>query len=100
MLGSLPKISKKVFGEYPLRGFYRTFHRQRMKVAEKLKNPRLLQISFHALRHWKATVEYHKTWDILHIMKILGHKNIENPLIYIDLEKSHLRLTQKRGVHS
>lgn len=30
-------------------------------------------------------MEYHKTKDILHVMKILGHKNIKNTLIYTQL---------------
>lgn len=34
---------------------------------------------------FKATMEYHKTKDILHVMKILGHKNINNTLIYTQL---------------
>ncbi len=58
----------------------------RKRVAQKLKNPRLLQIHFHTLRHWKATMLYHQTKDILYVMKFLGHKNIECTLIYIQLE--------------
>jgi hypothetical protein len=30
-------------------------------------------------------MEYHKTKDILHVMKRLGHKQIENTLIYTQL---------------
>lgn len=30
----------------------------------KLENPRLLQIHFHTLRHWKATKKYHRTYRI------------------------------------
>jgi hypothetical protein len=37
------------------------------------------------LRHWKATIEYHQTKDILYFMKMLGHKNIQNTLIYTQL---------------
>ncbi|TET20293.1 hypothetical protein E3J74_03320 [Candidatus Bathyarchaeota archaeon] len=29
---------------------------------------------------------YHRTKDILHVQRLLGHKNIQNTLIYIDLE--------------
>ena len=36
-------------------------------------------------RHWKATMEYHRTKDILYVMKLLGHKNIANTLIYTQL---------------
>ena len=30
-------------------------------------------------------MEYYKTKDILHVMKLLGHKNIKNTLIYTQL---------------
>ena len=30
-------------------------------------------------------MEYHKTRDILHVMKMLGHRNIQNTLIYTQL---------------
>lgn len=65
----------------------RLFYDQRKKIAEKLQNPRILKISFHTLRHWKATMEYYKTKDILHVMRLLGHKNIKNTLIYTQLAK-------------
>ncbi|MEM2593341.1 MAG: tyrosine-type recombinase/integrase [Candidatus Bathyarchaeia archaeon] len=54
-------------------------------MAHKLNNLRLKQIHFHTIRHWKATMEYAKTRDILHVMKVLGHKNIKNTLIYTHL---------------
>lgn len=57
----------------------------------KLKNPRLNRITFHTLRHWKTTMEYHKTKDILHVMQILGHKNIKNTLIYVQLSNEIFR---------
>jgi len=44
-----------------------------------------MRITFHTFRHWKATMEYHKTKDILHVMHILGHKNIKNTLVYTHL---------------
>jgi hypothetical protein len=31
-------------------------------------------------------MQYHTTKDILHVQRLLGHKNIQNTLIYIDLE--------------
>lgn len=33
-------------------------------------------------------MEYHKTKDILHVMKMLGHKNINNTLRYTQLIKT------------
>ena len=64
---------------------FNNFNAQRKRSAEKLGNPRLLKIHFHTLRHWKATMEYHRTKDILYVMKLLGHKNIANTLIYTQL---------------
>jgi hypothetical protein len=43
-------------------------------LARKLNNPRLLSITFTTFRHWKGTMEYHKTKDILHVKQLLGHK--------------------------
>jgi integrase len=76
--------SNRVF-QKSLRSQARLFHKQRRKIASKLQNPRILSISFHTFRHWKATMEYHKTKDILHVMKVLGHKNINNTLVYTQL---------------
>ncbi|MDR2204115.1 MAG: tyrosine-type recombinase/integrase [Nitrososphaerota archaeon] len=84
MLNSLPHDDTKPF-ERSHRHFARNFRNQRKKIAYKLKNDRILKIHFHTLRHWKATTEYHKTKDILHVMKILGHKNIQNTLLYTQL---------------
>ncbi|MEM4447237.1 MAG: site-specific integrase [Nitrososphaerota archaeon] len=84
MLKALPKTSAKVFG-VSVDAMQKSFARQRRKLAKKLENPRLLQITFHTFRHWRATMEYHKTRDILHVMCMLGHKNIKNTLIYTQL---------------
>jgi len=84
MLNALPKDPQTIF--QPNADVMRkSFQRQRQKLAYKLQNPRLMQISFHTLRHYKATMEYHKTKDILHVMQVLGHKNINNTLIYTQL---------------
>ena len=85
MINLLPKKSTKIFGTYDLRGYRTNYVRQRKRTAKKLQNPRINQITFHTFRHWKATMEYHKTKDILHVMRLLGHKNIKNTLIYTQL---------------
>ena len=88
MLNGLIKKGPQVFSHYKnLKNLTRTFERHRKRTAHKLGNPRLLRITFHTLRHWKATTEYHKTKDILHVMKLLGHKSIKNTLIYTQLVK-------------
>jgi hypothetical protein len=59
----------------------------RKRIAHKFGNPRIRRITFHTLRHWKATMEYHKTKDILHVQRLLGHRNIKNTLLYTQLVK-------------
>jgi len=76
---------EKVFNYCSTASLRRCFERQRKRIAFKTGNPRLLQISFRTLRHWKATMEYHRTKDILHVMNVLGHKRIENTLKYTHL---------------
>lgn len=86
MLENLPKNGERIFGNYKrVKDLSRTFERHRKKLAFKLGNTRLLRISFHTIRHWKATMEYHKTKDILYVMKLLGHRDIKNTLIYTQL---------------
>ena len=63
----------------------RNYSKQRKPLAAKLKNPRMLQITFHTFRHWKATTEYHKTRDILHVKEILGHRSLDNTMKYTEL---------------
>jgi len=82
MLNTLPKTSKKVFGDTSLIAHRNNFTHQRRRIAQKLQNPRILKITFHTLRHWKATTEYHKTKDILHVKEMLGHRRISSTLIY------------------
>ena len=85
MLKALPRHDQLVFGGTCLSGHRSNFSHQRRRLAEKLQNPRLLKISFHTLRHWKATMEYHKTKDILHVKQMLGHRNINSTLTYTQL---------------
>ena len=88
MLNRLPRKDERIFSHYAsLKSLRRTFEKQRKRIAHRLGNSRLLKISFHTLRHWKATTEYAKTKDILHVMNFLGHKNIKNTLIYVELAK-------------
>ena len=57
------------------------FYRRRRVLAKRLGNPNLVKITFKTLRHWKATMTYHKTKDILYVQKILGHKSLKNTLV-------------------
>jgi len=85
MLNNMPKTSTRIFGDSSLRTKRCNYEDQRRRIAGKLQNPRLLQIKFQTFRHWKATMEYHRTKDILYVMKFLGHRNIKNTLVYTQL---------------
>ena len=91
LLGMINKLSRQhaPFIFQPSKSMQREYLRiQRKKVAEKLGNPRINEISFHTFRHWKGTMEYHSTKDIMHVRAILGHKNINSTLIYINIEET------------
>ena len=88
MLERLPKRAERVFitnVDY----MYQRFRIQRKRAAMKLANPRLESITFVTLRHWKGTMEYHKTKDILHVKKVLGHKCIQSTMVYINLDQAY-----------
>lgn len=85
MLNALSQQNEYAFGSGLLRHFADGFRLQRKRMTFKLKNPRIKRISFRTLRHFKATMEYKKTKDILHVKKLLGHKRIENTLVYTHL---------------
>jgi integrase len=68
-----------------LKTITRNFQRKRTILSERLGNPNLKRISFKTFRHWKATNEYHRTKDILHVKRMLGHRHIENTLVYTHL---------------
>ncbi|MCJ7423170.1 site-specific integrase [Candidatus Bathyarchaeota archaeon] len=84
MLNNLPKNTNTVFSANAdlMR---RNFAKQRKRIAAKVKNSRFSQITFHTFRHWKATMEYHKTRDILHVKEILGHKSLNSTMMYTQL---------------
>ena len=84
----LPKTSTKIFGDGPINSMKSTYIKTRRRLAAKLQNPRLLNISFHTFRHWKATMLYHKTKDPYHVKDFLGHRCLSNTEIYISLERT------------
>ena len=91
MLNALPKRNKLIFRDpnidplSSMETFRRILAVQRSRTAKKLQNPRIERITLKTLRHFKATMEYHKTKDILHVMQLLGHKDIRNTLVYTHL---------------
>jgi len=67
------------------RGYSKMFRLSRNALAEKLQDPTLKKIRLYDFRHFFATNLYHKTRDLLLVKQQLGHKNIENTLIYTQL---------------
>jgi len=57
----------------------------RNRLAKKLKDPTIKTIRLYDFRHWFATAEYHKTKDLLHVKKLLGHKDLRTTLRYTQL---------------
>jgi integrase len=60
----------------------RDFQKMRKILSMKLGDPELNKISMKTFRHWKATMGYHRTKDILYVQRILGHKSLKNTLVY------------------
>ncbi|MCJ7425503.1 tyrosine-type recombinase/integrase [Candidatus Bathyarchaeota archaeon] len=85
MLNALPRTSEQVFPG-SLKSMKGTFLDTRKRLAETLQNPRLLRISFHTFRHWKATTLYHQTKDPYYVQHFLGHKKLTSTEIYINIE--------------
>lgn len=63
----------------------RYLERTRAFLARTNSNPRFLNIHLHMLRHYKATILYHQTRDLLYVQETLGHKSISNTLRHTQL---------------
>ena len=87
MLNHMKRANDHVFKTKAI-GFRKTFENLRKRLATQTDNPRLKKIHSHTFRHWKGTTEYHKTRDIYHVRNVLGHRNINNTVLYITLENA------------
>jgi integrase len=88
MLEALPhKYGDRIFSKpgMDLDHHRDNFSQQRKRIADKLKNPRLLQISFKTLRHFKATMEAWRTKNPWIVQEFLRHKSFKNTMRYIHL---------------
>jgi integrase len=85
MLLALPKTNDYIFGGTNLNAHRWRYDRQKTALSIKLQNPRLKQIKFHTLRHFKASKEYAQTRNILYVKELLGHRNINSTLVYTHL---------------
>jgi len=63
------------------------FFQSKRRIVKRLAAPNLMKIHFHTMRHWKGTMEQHKTKDPWHVKTILGHKSIKSTETYIHIEQ-------------
>jgi len=59
----------------------------RKRLAHKLNDNSYMKIRLYDFRHFYGTLLYHKTKDILYVKQQLGHRRIENTIIYTHLVK-------------
>jgi len=62
-----------------------SYRRLRNRLAKKLQDPTFKTIRLYDFRHFKASIEYHKTKDLLYIKQLLGHKDLRTTLRYTQL---------------
>jgi len=75
---------------FPTKAEYicRLYNKIRNRLANNLQDPTIKQIRLYDFRHFKATMEYHKTKDLLHVKALLGHKDLRTTLRYTQLLES------------
>ena len=78
-----PKMNERIFPTTTIMSH--VWYRIRNRTAKKLQEPELKKYRLYDLRHYFATMLYHKTKLILLVKTKLGHKNINNTLIYTHL---------------
>jgi integrase len=52
------------------------------------QQPKNQENNLPTLRHWKGTMEYHKTKDPWHVKRILGHKTLKSTEVYINIDQA------------
>jgi len=81
----ISSVDQKLFAS--VRKIKATWRFYRLKAYNKLKDPELLSIRLYDLRHWFATTTYMKTRDIFFVKYLLGHRRLNNTLVYVHLAK-------------
>lgn len=66
----------------------RNYSAMRNALAEKLQDPEIKTIKLYDFRRWKATNEYRKTNNIIHVQELLGHKDIRTTRLYAKLTQA------------
>jgi integrase len=83
MLNALPKESKRAF-PMTYQCAVNSFQKLRKRLAQKLQEPELLQVSFKSYRHWGGSMlSYYTNGNVIKIQKALRHKSVLNTMKYI-----------------
>jgi integrase len=78
-------LGDKLFSWWNSDIYGKFFRQTRNRVAKKMSDNSIKAIRLYDLRHFFATMTYHKTKDILFVKQQMGHKKIETTLIYTQL---------------
>jgi integrase len=78
-------INDKLFTWWNSDKYGQLFREVRNKTARKMSDESIKGIRLYDLRHFFATMTYHRTKDILFVKQQMGHKKIETTLIYTQL---------------
>jgi len=77
--------NQPLFGNWTSDTYGKWFRHYRNKTANRMCNPTIQTIRLYDLRHYFATMTYHKTRDILFVKQQMGHRKIETTLRYTQL---------------
>ena len=78
-------LNDNIFGTWNSDTYGKWFRHYRNKTAKKMQDPSIKGIRLYDLRHFFATMTYHKTKDILFTKQQMGHRKLETTLIYTQL---------------
>jgi integrase len=85
VLRSQKRRGERVFSA-TLSSISSNYYQQRLKIAKKTGNPRLLKIGLHDFRHWKLTQVAHEFNGNAHyIQYFAGHRDLNTQQIYVHL---------------
>ena len=62
-----------------------SYRKLRKHLSVKLQDPVFKTIRLYDFRHFKASMEYHKSKDLLYVKSVLGHKDLRTTLRYVQL---------------
>jgi len=79
------EINDNLFGTWTSETYSKLFRQVRNRTAQALNEQAIKGIRLYDLRHFFATMTYHRTKDILFVKQQMGHKKIETTLIYTQL---------------